>query len=54
MEKITLNVTEVANVLGISKDTVYKMVREGEIPHKKARGKIIFNREQIIEWTKGD
>jgi len=55
MQKITLTVNEVAAMLGVSITTVYTMVREGgQIPHFKVRGKILFNREVIEQWTRGE
>lgn len=54
MEKITLDTNEVAVLLNISRSTVYTMVRYEEIPFFKVRGKIMFNRELIMAWTKGD
>lgn len=54
MEKITLDTTEVAVLLNISRSTVYTMVRYEEIPFFKVREKIMFNRELIMAWTKGD
>lgn len=54
LERITLTVREVAEMLGISTTTVYTMVREEELPHFKVRGKILFNKEKIIQWTKGE
>lgn len=54
MEKITLTVKEVANVLGVSENTVYTMCRMGEIPHARVRGKILFVKQVVEEWlTKG-
>ncbi len=54
MEKIMLSTLEVAKVLGISRSTVYTMVKCNEIPHFKVRGKIMFNRNVIMEWTRGE
>lgn len=54
MEKITLTPLEVAKLLGVSRATVYTMVRENEIPHFKVRGKILFNRDVIVKWTQMD
>lgn len=52
--KITMTPLEVSTLLGVSRQTVYTMVREQEIPHFKMRGKILFNKNLIIEWTKGN
>lgn len=54
MKKITLTPLEVAEMLGTSRTTIYTMVREAQIPHFKVRGKILFNRDVIIAWTKGE
>lgn len=54
MEKITLDTIEVANLLGVSRTTIYTMARENQIPHIKVRGKILFNREVIEAWTRGE
>ncbi len=54
MEKITLSVRDVAEVLGVSVATVYTGVSEGEIPHFRIRGKILFNKDVIMEWTRGE
>lgn len=54
MTKITLTVNEVAEMLGTSTATIYSAVRKSEIPHFKVRGKILFNREVVEAWTKGE
>lgn len=54
MNKITLNVREVCGLLGISQSTVYMMVRQNEIPFFKVRGKILFNRQVVEAWTRGE
>lgn len=53
IKKITMTPLEVAELLGISRATVYTMVREEQIPYFKVRGKILFNRDVVTEWTKG-
>lgn len=50
MQKVTLNVKEVAELLGVSITTVYTMAKENEIPCKKLRGRIVFHRETIDKW----
>lgn len=54
MNKITLDVKELCELLGISSTTVYAMVRQNEIPHFKVRGKILFNRQVVEAWTRGE
>jgi len=51
--KIMLEVKELAVLMGVSTSTIYTMVRTGEIPHLRVRGKILFNRQVIEEWSKG-
>lgn len=54
MKKITMTPLEVSQMLGVSRATIYTMVREDEIPHFKVRGKILFNCDVILAWTKGE
>lgn len=50
IEKITLTVEEVSQVLGVSQSTIYTMARENEIPHKKVRGRVLFHKPTIERW----
>lgn len=50
MKPFVLSVPEVAKLLGLSTATVYLMVRNNQIPHKKLRGKIVFHYETIEKW----
>ncbi|MDF2064970.1 helix-turn-helix domain-containing protein [Bacillus sp. Cr_A10] len=52
MERITLDVRELCNLLGISNTTTYSMVRENKIPYFRIKGKILFNRKVIEDWTR--
>lgn len=54
MEKITYSVNEVADLIGVSSTTIYTMVRLGEIPHKKVRGRILFHRGSIENWLSSE
>jgi excisionase family DNA binding protein len=54
MTKVTLSVNEVAEVIGVSPACIYTMVREGQIPHRKVRARILFHRETIESWLRGD
>ncbi|MFJ8065836.1 helix-turn-helix domain-containing protein [Psychrobacillus sp. NPDC096426] len=54
MEKITLTVYEVAELIGVSIGTIYTMARLKEIPHKKVRGPILFLKETIEKWLCDD
>lgn len=52
-EKIALNVSEAAKLIGVSQTTIYKMVQKGEIPHTRVRSRIIFHKGIIEDWLKG-
>ena len=49
-----LTADEVAEMLRISKPRLYRMAREGEIPHcrlpRGTRGIVIFDREEVEAW----
>lgn len=42
-----LSVREVAKLLGVSTATVYKLVEEGEIPHRRVRNSIRVRRGDL-------
>lgn len=50
MKRRTMTVKEVAAFLGIHSDTVYDLVRDGEIPHFRIRSRILFLPEAIEKW----
>ena len=43
----TLTVQEVAKLLRMSRQTIYNLIREGEIPHFRVGSKVRFNRTDI-------
>lgn len=47
-----LKVDEVADLLRCKKRTIYDMVEQGRIPHRKVGGRLLFDLDEIIEWTK--
>lgn len=48
--RTTLEVKEVATYLGLSKDMIYKLVREKKMPHIKIGSRILFKVESIDRW----
>ena len=49
--KDILNMKEVCQYLDISQSLLYKLTCNGEIPHFKPRGKIIFfEKKELIKW----
>jgi excisionase family DNA binding protein len=54
VQKITISVSETAALIGVSTTSIYAMVREGQIPHKKVRARILFSRDVIEAWLRGE
>ena len=50
MERITLDATEVADLLGVSRGFVYELVRRNKIPHKRLMKRVVFPKEIIEKW----
>lgn len=50
IKRSTLTVLEVAEYLGVSKDTIYIMAREKRIPHFRIGSRVLFKRNAIDEW----
>jgi len=49
-----LNVDQVAELLGLGRNTVYDAANRGEIPHRRVGRRLIFCRSAVLEWVKGD
>ncbi|HEX2268091.1 MAG TPA: helix-turn-helix domain-containing protein [Pyrinomonadaceae bacterium] len=47
-----LTVNEVADLLRCKKRTIYDMVEQERIPYRKVGGRLLFDADEIIEWTK--
>jgi len=47
-----LTVPEVAALLRLSERTVYDMVSQRRIPFRKAGDRTLFDRDEILAWTK--
>lgn len=43
---------QIAEYLGVTRETVYRMVRKNEIPHFKIRSRIFFSKETIDAWIR--
>lgn len=43
----TLTAPEVANLLRVSRQTIYNMIRTGKLPHFRVGTKVRFNRSDI-------
>lgn len=48
-----LNVDQVAELLGLGRNTVYDAANRGEIPHRRVGRRLIFSRTAVMEWLSG-
>ena len=47
-----INAKSAARMLCVSIPYIYKLAREDKIPNVKLPGKVLFERQRIIEWVK--
>jgi excisionase family DNA binding protein len=47
-----LSVDEAAELLAISKRTIYGWIQQGRIPYRKAGRRVLFLESELLEWTK--
>ncbi len=53
--KMTLSVREAAELIGISRPTMYQLIRENQIPSIHAGKKIMIARQAFMDWlSEGD
>ena len=45
-----MDTKQVADMLGVSRSQVYKLVELGKIPHVRIMSKIVFNRSAVTKW----
>ena len=50
--KITLTVTEAAQLIGICKPKMYEIVRAGKVRFIKVGKKILISRQSLLDWLK--
>lgn len=48
-----LTVAQVADLLGLGKNTVYDAAARGQIPHRRIGRRLIFSRSAVMEWLAG-
>lgn len=53
-QRRTVDVKTAAELMGVSTGTLYTMARENQIPHVRVRGRILFHRETIELWLRGE
>ena len=52
-ERLTLTVTEAAELLGVSRNSLYEAVRRNEIPHLRIGRRIVIPRRQLENMLDG-
>ena len=50
--KVTLTVSEAAEMIGISKPSMYEVVRAGKVRSVKVGKKILISRQSLMDWLK--
>lgn len=53
-ENQVLTVKDTAMLLKLSTKTVYKLVAQGEIPHKQVGSEIRILHSELMSWMKGE
>jgi excisionase family DNA binding protein len=49
-ESVFIDIRQVALITGISLSSLYKLTSAGLIPYYKPTGKLLFKKDEIIEW----
>ena len=50
--KVTLTVSKAAELIGISKPSMYEVVRAGKVRSVKVGKKILISRQSLMDWLK--
>lgn len=50
VRRLVYQVPEAAEMLAVSKDLIYKMVREKSIPYKRLGRRVVFPRDEFDRW----
>lgn len=50
VRRLVYEVPEAAEMLAVSKDLIYKMVREKAIPCKRLGRRVVFPRDEFDRW----
>lgn len=52
MEKLTMTIKELQEVLGISYVTAYNLTKQKDFPSFRIGKRILINREGLVNWMK--
>lgn len=50
-KKIAVSVSEAAQLLGLSRPTVYKLIHRGDFPVMRIGSRTLVHREKLEEWA---
>jgi excisionase family DNA binding protein len=53
-ETVTLRVTEVARILGISRGSAYEAIQRGEIPHIRIGRRVLVPKKALDRFLNGE
>ena len=51
IERLTVNVAEAAEMLGVSARTVFQMTKAGKLPHKRLGSRIVYSIEALRRFV---
>jgi excisionase family DNA binding protein len=50
-EKLTVSVQEAADIVGVSKPTMFELIHTGSINHKRIGKKILISYKNLVDWV---
>lgn len=53
-EALAVDRVEAARLLGLSLATVDRLVKRGEVPHRKCGRRVLFHRPTLESWLRGE
>lgn len=51
---LTLNVPQAAELVGIDKNTLYRLIQRNEFPHLKLGGRIVIPTAKLLRFLNGE
>ncbi|ADG66834.1 DNA binding domain protein, excisionase family [Planctopirus limnophila DSM 3776] len=53
-EPLACDRVQAARLLGLSLATLDRLVKRGEVPHRKIGRRVLFCRETLVKWLRGE
>ena len=47
-----LNIKQAALLICYKESTLYALARQNKMPHSKTKGKVLFSRNQLLQWIR--